>query len=53
LGVYSYILASQAGVLAVAYLMTDSEVGISKLATTFGMMPMLLGDGLVIMLDEP
>jgi len=42
------ILASQAGILAVAYLMTESEVGIYKLATIFGMIPMLLGDGVVI-----
>ncbi|MDH4196077.1 MAG: oligosaccharide flippase family protein [Candidatus Aminicenantes bacterium] len=42
------ILASQAGVLAIAYLMTEGEVGIYKLATIVGMTPMLLGDGLVI-----
>ncbi len=42
------ILASQAGVLAVAYVMTESDVGIYKLATILGMIPMLLGDGLVI-----
>lgn len=42
------ILASQAGVLAIAYLMTESEVGIYKLASIVGMIPMLLGDGLVI-----
>jgi len=42
------VLATQAGVLGIAYLMTESEVGIYKLATTFGMIPMLLGDALVL-----
>ena len=42
------VLASQAGVLGIAYLLTESEVGIYKLATILGTIPMLLGDGLVI-----
>lgn len=42
------VLATQAGVLGIAYMMTESEVGIYKLATTFGMIPMLLGDALVL-----
>jgi O-antigen/teichoic acid export membrane protein len=42
------VLASQAGVLGIAYLLTESEVGVYKLATILGMIPLLLGDGLVI-----
>jgi len=42
------VLATQAGILVMAYLTTESEVGIYRLASTFGMIPMLLGDGLVL-----
>lgn len=42
------VLTTQVGILALAYLTNEHEVGIYKLALTFGMVPMLLGEGVIL-----
>jgi O-antigen/teichoic acid export membrane protein len=42
------VVATQAGILAVAYLATETDVGIYRLAVTFGMIPLLASEGLIL-----
>jgi len=42
------ILTAQIGILALSYLATDTQVGIYRIASTFGLVPMLVSEGLVL-----
>ena len=42
------ILTQQTGILALAYYSSNESVGIYKVAMTIGMIPMLLGDGIIL-----
>lgn len=42
------IFVAQFGILALTFLSSRENVGIYKIATTFGMLPMLLGDGIIL-----
>jgi len=42
------LLITQAGILVMAYLAPESELGVYRLASTLGMAPMILGDALIL-----
>jgi O-antigen/teichoic acid export membrane protein len=42
------VLTSQTGILTLSYMTSETEVGIYRIASTFGLAPMLLSEGLIL-----
>ncbi len=42
------VLTSQTGILTLSYLASETQVGIYRIASTFGLAPMLLSEGLIL-----